>query len=66
MSHRSTSQVYIVAGGVAGNGDMVAHVLRRSGPNTIVVSQKEEHASEAVEDWKPVEIQINCNGFSAI
>lgn len=51
FSQFSTRQVYIVTGGTAGIGfGIVAHILQHNASKIILLSQKEEHANEAVEE----------------
>ena len=45
--------MYIVTGGTAGIGfGITAHLLQHNPSKIIIVSQKEEHAEEAVEELK--------------
>lgn len=51
FSQFSARQVYIVTGGTAGIGfGIVAHILQHNASKIILLSQKEEHANEAVKE----------------
>lgn len=46
-------QVYIVTGGTAGIGfGITAHLLQHNASKILLLSQKEEHADEAIEELK--------------
>lgn len=46
-------QVYIVTGGTAGIGfGITAHLLQKNAARVLLLSQKEEHADEAIEELK--------------
>lgn len=48
-----TDRVYIVTGGTAGIGfGITAHLLQHDASKIILLSQKEEHAQEAMEELK--------------